>query len=509
MLKPPSSVVTGFVKRVWQSYGVDRISFLPNDIFLVRFKSKEKQLEVVRNGHLMFDSKPVIVKEWTPDVELIKHDVQLIPIWMKLYGLDIKFWGPGCLSKISGLVGKFLRCDEATSNRAFLGYARVLVEIKIGQEFPIELVFEDELGKTQRVRVVYDWLPLSCDKCKGLGHTNICAGVDGRKPQKVWRPKAKPQVKPAAANIKTVKPTQTPIAKPVPKPVSPPISVVTPMVEPVVIMETPAIGQERNDNGQSLPRRFISKLLRNDSGETRLFTPRGITFMDALNLSMQKARTESRKKLGFQVDNSENGHHPGGRVWLLWDPNLYQVDILNITEQCIHSKVYDKMLKVSFFFTLVYGFNKIQERESLWESIKGYSVSVVGPWLVCGDFNSITSVDERIGGADVTWAEIAPMRSMMSGCNLYELKVTGSYYTWNNKHENDTKVYSRLDRVIVNDDWILSYPDSVAQFLPEGLYDHCPCVITLTEKHMRKKSSFKYFNMWSMAANFSEVVKEG
>ncbi|XP_074277442.1 uncharacterized protein LOC141601077 [Silene latifolia] len=206
---------------------------------------------------------------------------------------------------------------------------------------------------------------------------------------------------------------------------------------------------------------------------------------------------------------TNNSHHPGGRVWLLWDPNLYQVDVLNITEQCIRSKVYDKMQKVSFFFTLVYGFNKIQERESLWESIKGYSVYVAGPWLVCGDFNSITSVDERIGGAAVIWAEIAPMRSMMSGCNLHELKVTGSYYTWNNKHENDTKVYSRLDRVIVNDDWIISYPDSVALFLPEGLYDHCPCVITLTEKYMRKKSAFKYFNMWSMAANFSEVVKEG
>ncbi|XP_074298876.1 uncharacterized protein LOC141629841 [Silene latifolia] len=223
--------------------------------------------------------------------------------------------------------------------------------------------------------------------------------------------------------------------------------------------------------------------------------------MDALNLSMQKPRTESRRKLGFQVTSSENGqlgilecacHHPGGRVWLLWDPTLYQVDVFNITEQCIHSKVYDKMKKEFFWFTLVYGFNKLQERESLWESIKG-----------------IISVDERIGGAAVTWTEIAPMISMMNVCNLHEFKVTGSYYTWNNKHDNDTKVYGRLDRIIVNDDWLISYPDSVAQFLPEGLFDNCPCAITLTETYMRKKPAFKYFNIWSMAANFSDVVKQG
>ncbi|XP_074288354.1 uncharacterized protein LOC141613514 [Silene latifolia] len=285
--------------------------------------------------------------------------------------------------------------------------------------------------------------------------------------------------------------------------------VVTPMVEPVATTETPVIGQERIVDGQSMSRRLISKLLRNDSGEPRLFTPRGITFMDALNLSMQKARTESRSKPGFQVTSSENGHHPGGRVWLLWDPTLYQVDVLNITEQCIHSKVYDKMKKDYFWFTLMYGFNKLLERESLWESIKVYGLTVDGPWLVCGDFNSITSVDERIGGVDVTWAEIAPMRDMMNVCNLHVLKVTGSFYTWNNKHESDTKVYSRLDRVIVYDEWLIFYPVSMAQFLPEGLFDHCPCVITLNETHMRKKPAFKYFNMWSMAANFSDVVKDG
>ncbi|XP_074278270.1 uncharacterized protein LOC141601863 [Silene latifolia] len=438
--KPPSSVITGFVKRVWQSYGVHRI-FLPNGIFLVRFKSKEKQMEVVRNGHLMFDSKPVIVKEWTPEVELIKHDVQLIPIWMKLYGLDIKFWGPGCLTKICGLVGKFLRCDEATANRAFLGYARLLVEVKIGQEFPTELIFEDEMGKTQKIKVVYDWLPLSCAKCKGLGHVTDQCRNEVKKVQKVWRPKVK-----HVAGVQLAQKPQTPIARPAAKPRTPETSMVTPVMEPIAPTVTPEIGQGKVVNEESLPRRFITRLLRHDSGDPRLFTPRGITFMDALNLSMHKARTESKKKLGFLTTNSENGYHQGGRVWLMWDPNLYQVDVLDITAQCIHSKVFDKMNKVYFWVTMVYGFNKLQERESLWERLKCYALQCDGSWVVCGDFNNIVSVDERIGGTEVTWAEMAPMRTMMSDCNLFEPKVKCSFYTWNNKHEADTKVYSRLDK---------------------------------------------------------------
>ncbi|XP_074267230.1 uncharacterized protein LOC141590548 [Silene latifolia] len=155
-MNPPSTVISGFVKGVWQSYRIDRVSFIPNGIFLVRFKTKEKHMEVFNNGHLMFDNKPVIVKEWSSNAELIEHDITPVPIWMKLYGLDIKFCGSVCLQKISGLVGKFIRCDYATAHKAFLGYARVTVEVRIGHVFPSEIVFLDELKNTQRIRVVYD-----------------------------------------------------------------------------------------------------------------------------------------------------------------------------------------------------------------------------------------------------------------------------------------------------------------------------------------------------------------
>ncbi|XP_074297256.1 uncharacterized protein LOC141627961 [Silene latifolia] len=336
------------------------------------------------------------------------------------------------------------------------------------------------MGKTQKIKVVYDWLPLSCTKCKGIEHV---ADQCRREVMKVRKP-----------------------------------------IAPVI---TPEVGQGKVLNEESLPRRFITRLLRHDTGEPRLLTPRGITFMDALNLSMHKARAESKKKLGFLTKNSENGGvsgrklgticvvtgnnslHQGGRVWLLWDPKLYQVDVLDITAQCIHSRIFDKMKKVYFWVTMVYGFNKLQERESLWEKLRSYALQCDGSWAVCGDFNNIVAVDERIGGTEVTWAEMAPMRNMMSDCNLFELKMKGSYYTWNNKHEAATRVYSRLDRVIVNDDWLISFPESVAHFLPEGLFDHCPCIISMADTYVRKKPSFKYYNMWSLAPNYLIVVQSG
>ncbi|XP_074282984.1 uncharacterized protein LOC141607526 [Silene latifolia] len=178
-----------------ESNGVDRVSFLPNGIFLVRFNTKEQQQLVLKNGHLIFDNKPVIIKEWMPDAELLKHDVSRVPIWMKIYGLDIKFWGAERLRKLSGIVGQFIKCDEATTNKAFLGYARVMIEIQIGQHFPSELNLIDENSRIQRARLVYDWLPTTCSVCKGMGHTSdICRkGENVVGARKVWRPKVPTQ----------------------------------------------------------------------------------------------------------------------------------------------------------------------------------------------------------------------------------------------------------------------------------------------------------------------------
>ncbi|XP_074315509.1 uncharacterized protein LOC141651707 [Silene latifolia] len=206
---------------------------------------------------------------------------------------------------------------------------------------------------------------------------------------------------------------------------------------------------------------------------------------------------------------TNSGCHPGGRVWLIWQPSMYQVDIQLVTDQCIHAHILDKSTLKEFGMTMVYGFNRSHERVSLWGSLLHCAATVTGPWIVCGDFNNVIEVNERIGGAAVSGSEMAPMREMMEQCQLTELKTVGSFYTWTNKHEIGSKVYSRLDRVLLNEEWLNVFTDSFANFLPEGLYDHCPCLISNYAMGVRKKAPFKYFNMWALAANFKEVVIAG
>ncbi|XP_074265267.1 uncharacterized protein LOC141587691 [Silene latifolia] len=481
--KPPSNVISGFVKRVWQSNRMDRVSFLPNGIFLVRFKTKEQQQVVLNNGHLTFDNNLVIINEWTPEAELLRHDVSRVPIWMKLYDLDIRFWGVDSLKKLSGLVGTYIKCDDATKSKAFLGYARIMVEIHIGQQFSTEINFIDEHGKLQRARVVYDWLPTTCKTCKVLGHTaHICRKeVKGAGPKKVWQPKV------AAQNFDKPRP-QVPkkqVQQPVQRPnVQRGAIQQTPVVQRV--SSTPVTVSKEPVLEQSMPRKILTRLMRNDSGERRLFTPGGLSFMESLNLSLQKSKAGFIERVLVEKGESsknlaDNGYHKEGRIWLIWDHAQFQVNVKEVTAQCIHSEVVDRGRHCSFWLTMIYGFNKLAEREPLWDSLRTFNSRITGPWMACGDFNALKALDERTGGADVTGAE----------------------------HEVTGKVYSRLDRVFVNEYWVLRFPESYAHFLPEGSFDHCPCLIRFEDIVMTRRPSFKYYNIWSKANDFEEVVQNG
>ncbi|XP_074288912.1 uncharacterized protein LOC141614056 [Silene latifolia] len=116
---------------------------------------------------------------------------------------------------------------------------------------------------------------------------------------------------------------------------------------------------------------------------------------------------------------------------------------------------------------------------------------------------------ERIGGAEITNAEARPVAEVIQDCHLCDLAARGAFFTWNNKHENGTLVYIRIDMVFINEEWLDSFHESFVHFLPEGLFDHCPCLVRFEEERQRKGSTFKYLNMWSLSPEYEEIVLTG
>ena len=90
---------------------------------------------------------------------------------------------------------------------------------------------------------------------------------------------------------------------------------------------------------------------------------------------------------------------------------------------------------------------------------------------------------------------------------LQEHVSQGPFFTWSIKQEGEDRVFSKIDRVLMNDRWEDQYGSSMVTFYPEGISDHSPCVISFDHNMIIKPRPFKFFNMWTLSSAFLEVVQ--
>ncbi|GKE35869.1 nucleotide-diphospho-sugar transferase, partial [Tanacetum coccineum] len=159
------------------------------------------------------------LEKWHPDENLLKEDVSIVPVWIKLHGVPVTAFS-----------------EDGLSGRS--SYARVMVELKADVELKDNIVMA--MPKITRkghyicnVRVEYEWKPPRCSSYKIFGHVheectmNTCAGEKKTmkkpsqtsrgvlvgpkmsfKPQKEYRPITKKPTSSSSGNKKNgVEPT--------------------------------------------------------------------------------------------------------------------------------------------------------------------------------------------------------------------------------------------------------------------------------------------------------------
>ncbi|XP_074301431.1 uncharacterized protein LOC141632819 [Silene latifolia] len=470
---------------------------------------KEK---VLASGHYLFYNKPMIVKAWERDMEMTKEDVKCVPAWLRLHRFPLKFWGKG-LPKIAGIVCKHVKNDTATEERTRLGFARVMVELVVDQELPAKIAFKDEHGLVNQIEIEYELKPIKCKKCQRMGHDQEQCRIDKLVKEKtVTKKVCRPVVKTANPKIATSEMQVVPS-----KPSTSPSKLPKTPVKRLVLLRRGDSEQEKEKDGysrESFGARSYKEVLKspgkagaagNGSGNPLIFflmdsigfwNVRGmnrVSKQKAINFFLQNKgvglfgllETKIKSNAFHKVVNNFNnwsistnsGYHNGGRIWILWQPRSFRVHFFEYYAQFIHMKVESLVSRIVFFLTMVYAFNGINDIAPLWGHLRRIAGTIVGPWAIAGDFNCVLTANERVGG-NVPSSEMEPFRDCVADCGVLDIAATGALYTWNNKQQPEERIYSRLDRVLVNKDWCDHLRDLYAHFLPEGLYDHTPCIVS-------------------------------
>ena len=163
---------------------------------------------------------------------------------------------------------------------------------------------------------------------------------------------------------------------------------------------------------------------------------------------------------------------------------------------------------ITIFVCFVYADNRCIQRRKLWADLQVMSTSVKNaPWLVLGDFNATRYQHEKVGG-DLGWPSTKEeFNNALNVAELEDLKYGGCQFTWSNKQSDGMAITTKIDRVLVNEKWIVSFPLSSANFCTRGTSDHSPMVISVSETKNKGKP-FRYFDFWADNERFIPIVKQ-
>lgn len=176
--------------------------------------------------------------------------------------------------------------------------------------------------------------------------------------------------------------------------------------------------------------------------------------------------------------------HKGG-LFFAWAADI-TYNVLQVSENWIHVSCYDSD-GINFWITCVYGMPNVSVRHILWDFIKWIGAGCNVPWLLIGDFNQILNNSEKLSRNSKTPGALT-FKQTLNHCDLIDLKPV---FTWNNGREGTQSVWERLDRALVNDDWLNRFPATALECLPIVASDHNPLSFSLERlisfKHRPKR----------------------
>ncbi|KAF8035958.1 hypothetical protein BT93_C1859 [Corymbia citriodora subsp. variegata] len=188
-------------------------------------------------------------------------------------------------------------------------------------------------------------------------------------------------------------------------------------------------------------------------------------------------------------------YSPRGRIWVGWNPLLVSFYALFRTDQLIHGEFKSLNSSLSLTLSVVYGEHTYVARRPLWNNIVDLSLALKdSPWMVAGDFNAIKDSSDRVGSLNIWIPAFDEFKNCLDHAELIDLRYVGFRFTWSTSSGTRRKQW-KIDRVLVNNHWCMTFSFSEASFLAPGISDHSPMVVRIITPFARR-IPFKFFNFW-------------
>lgn len=114
-----------------------------------------------------------------------------------------------------------------------------------------------------------------------------------------------------------------------------------------------------------------------------------------------------------------------------------------------------------------------------------------------GDFNTIKNLSKTEDG-DNTWdSGMDDFKSCVESLGLEDLRATGAF---------NHPIHRKLDRALVNSDWMINLSLAQAHVGNNGLSNYCPILIDTGFSLPKARKPFQFFNHMMELEGYSELI---
>lgn len=243
---------------------------------------------------------------------------------------------------------------------------------------------------------------------------------------------------------------------------------------------------------------------------SRLVREKDPLVLFVVETGLDEARLEAlRVRLGFHCKLGVYRREQGGGLALFWKQEA-NIQINSYSHHHIDSLV-NAGMENSWRFTGFYGYSETQRHHESWSLLRLLHQQISLPWCCVGDYNELTSIDEKVGGAIRSERQMQDFRDAIDFCGFIDLGFVGEPFTWCNNRLGSATIWERLDRGLATAEWISMFPNATLHHVDNGSSDHCPLWLRLEASNPRQSSSrrpFRFEEVWLMDPGCKDLVSE-
>ena len=98
----------------------------------------------------------------------------------------------------------------------------------------------------------------------------------------------------------------------------------------------------------------------------------------------------------------------------------------------------------------------------------------------------------------MTLQDTKDFHDCIQAAGIQDISWKSYRYTWINKQDCEQCIFSRIDRIMANGQWLAELPNSEVFFHPDDTSDHYPRVLRFFEMQEQGRKTFRFFfDMWT------------